>query len=344
MNLNLTQIKNITIGAVRVTENENGFDFFRFTEQQEQLYKHRSDDFYAKTFCSSGIKLYFITNSEKLFLKALISNASSRSYFSYDLFVNGKKADSLTNFIDTELPINYTKVQFPVGEVSKQFILSPGEKEVCIHFPWSVKSTLKELVLDDNAFLKPIKPRYKLLCFGDSITQGYDALYTSSKYTSQLASALNAEEYNKAIGGEIFFPQLASAKEDFVPDFITVAYGTNDWNRCTREEFTHNCKDFFYNLNLSYPNSKVFAITPIWRKELHEYRQFGEFKGIGEIIKNTAGQFKNITIINGFDFVPQNESLFADLRLHPNDKGFGYYYKNLASQIKINGLKPLQRV
>ena len=334
MELSLSQIKNIALGAARIKANESGIDFFRFTEQQEQLYKHRSDDFYAKTLCSSGIKLFFYTNSEKLFFKVLVSHASSRSYFSFDLFVNGRKLDSLTNFIDTELPIDYTKVQFPLGEFSKEFILGPGKKEVCIHFPWSVKSTLKELVLDDNAFLKPIKPRYKLLCFGDSITQGYDALYTSSKYTSQLAGVLDCEEYNKAIGGEIFFPELAAAKEKFVPDYITVAYGTNDWNRCTRDEFTHNCKEFFYNLNISYPNSKIFAVTPIWRKELHEYRQFGEFKGIGEIIKNTAGQYENITVIDGFEFVPQNESCFADLRLHPNDMGFSYYFKNLANHIK----------
>ena len=69
----------------------------------------------------------------------------------------------------------------------------------------------------------------RILCFGDSISQGYDALYPSNQYTPQLAKLLDAEEYNKAIGGEIFRPELALARDDFEPEYITVAYGTNDW-------------------------------------------------------------------------------------------------------------------
>ena len=32
--------------------------------------------------------------------------------------------------------------------------------------------------------------------------------------------------------------------------------------------------------------------------------------------------------------VPQDENLYADLRLHPNDKGFEYYANGLISEIK----------
>lgn len=333
MKLNLMQIKNVALGAVRIEENENGIDFHRFTEQQEQLYKNRSEDFYEKSFASSGIKLCFLTDSNSLFLNVAVSRGSSRSYFSFDLFVNGEKFDSLTNFNDEELPADYTKAVFPLGEFYKEFNLGSGEKEICIHFPWSVKATLKEFCLDDNSFIKPIKPDYKLLCFGDSITHGYDALYSSNKYTAQLAELLGTEEYNKAIGGEIFFPELAATKEEFVPDYITVAYGTNDWSKCTKEEFENNCKGFLSNLNTNYPTSKIFVITPIWRKELNEYREFGEFEGIEQTIKKIIQQFDNITVIRGFEFVPQSEEYFADLRLHPNDKGFDCYFKKLAEQI-----------
>ena len=53
--------------------------------------------------------------------------------------------------------------------------------------------------------------------------------------TARLADALGAEEVNKAIGGECFFPELAATKEDFQPEYITVAYGTNDWSRKSAE-------------------------------------------------------------------------------------------------------------
>jgi len=335
MNLNLSQIKNITTGAVRIEEIDNDFHFYRFTKQQEELYKKRSDDFYKKTFATSGVRFSFRTNSQTLFLRTEITGGSSRTYFAFDVFVNGEKIDTLDNFSGTELPHDYTKIAFALGEYSKKFNLGAGDKEVCIYFPWSVNAVVKELIIDNDSFIKPSKVCKKILCFGDSITQGYDALYPCNKYISKLADMLNAEEYNKAIGGETFFPALAATREDFEPDYITVAYGTNDWNYCTKEEFTHNCKEFLNHLNNNYPNSKIFVITPIWRKEMDEIRRFGEFKNIEKIIKNQAAEYENISVIQGFEFVPQDENLFADLRLHPNDNGFEYYFENLAKQLKI---------
>ncbi len=334
MNLNLSQIRDIITGAVRIEEIDNGIHFYRFTKQQEELYKNRSDDFYKKTFATSGVQMRFRTNSQTLFLRTEITGGSSRTYFAFDVFINGVKIDTLDNFSDIDIPQNYTTLKLPHGEFSKKFNLGVGDKEVCIYFPWSVNAVVKELTLDDDSFIKSSKPNKRMLCFGDSITHGYDALYPCNKYITKLADVLNAEEYNKAIGGEIFFPELAATREDFEPDYITVAYGTNDWNRCDEVEFTHNCKEFLYNLNINYPNSKIFVITPIWRKEMNEIRQFGEFKNIEKIIKNQAEEFENISVVQGFEFVPQNENLFADLRLHPNDKGFEYYFKNLSKHIK----------
>ena len=334
MNLNLSQIRCITTGAVRIEEIDGNIHFYRFTKQQEELYKNRNDDFYKKTLATSGIQMRFRTNSQTIFLSVDITGGSSRSYFSFEVFVNGERIDTLNNFSKEDMQRDYTKSVFPLGNFSKKFCLGMGEKEVCIYFPFSVKATLKEFIIDDDSFIKPIKPSKKMLCFGDSITQGYDALYPSNKYITKLANMLRAIEYNKAIGGEIFFPELAAAKEDFEPDYITVAYGTNDWNRCTKEEFTYNCREFFYNLNNNYPNTNIIAITPIWRKEMNESRPFGDFKNVGEIIQKQAAEFRNIFVIQGFEFVPPNENLFADLRLHPNDNGFEYYFENLLKHIK----------
>lgn len=334
MNLDISQIRNITIGAVRIEEIDHEIHFYRFTKEQEQLYKDRSDDFYNKSFATSGIQIRFCTDSQTLFFKAAITGKSSRTYFAFDVFVNGEKIDTLDNFSDIDLPQNYTTLKLPHGEFSKKFNLEAGDKEVCVYFPWSVKAVLKEMAIDDNSYIKPVKPRKSMLCFGDSITHGYDALYPSNKYITRLASALDAQEHNKAIGGEVFFPALAKTKENFEPDYITVAYGTNDWNKCTKEEFTYNCKEFLYNVSNNYPNAKIFVITPIWRKDMDESRNFGEFESVVEIIQNQAAVFKNISVIKGLEFIPQKEFLFADLRLHPNDKGFEYYFENLWKHVK----------
>ena len=334
MKLNLSEIKEITLGAVRILENENGIDFYRFTEEQEKFYEKRSEDFYKKTFSTSGIRLRFRTDSRNLFLKAEITSGTSRSYFSVDVVVNGEIVGSLNNFSGVDLPPHYTVTKLPFGEFHKSFDLGAAEKDVEIFLPWSVRLTLKELSLDDGSYIEPIKRSRKILCFGDSITHGYDALYPSNKYISKLSDMLDAEEYNKAIGGEIFAPELASLREDFDPDYITVAYGTNDWNVSTKEEFTYNSGEFFRNLNKSYPNSRILALTPIWREESDKIRRVGEFKCVGEIIQKQAEEFDNIYVISGFELVPADKKLYADLRLHPNDAGFGYYFENLAKSIK----------
>ena len=67
-----------------------------------------------------------------------------------------------------------------------------------------------------------------MLVYGDSITHGYDALAPSKAYSVSVPFTLSANAINKAIGGEIFFPTLARIKSNINPDYITVAYGTND--------------------------------------------------------------------------------------------------------------------
>ena len=42
MKLNIEQIRAISCGAVRVEETDFGVSFFRFTKEQEEMYKERS--------------------------------------------------------------------------------------------------------------------------------------------------------------------------------------------------------------------------------------------------------------------------------------------------------------
>lgn len=340
MKLNLSQIKEITLGAARVEEIDNNVHFYRFTKEQEELYRNRhlynkhSHDPYIKTFSTSGVQMRFRTDSQSLLIDVDAAKGSTRRYFSIEVFVNGKRIDAIKNFSEEELFGDFTKWEFPLGSFSKTFDLGEGEKEVRVYFPWSVKAILKEMRLDDGAFLAPVKPRKQLLCFGDSISHGYDVLYPSNKYLTKLADVLDAEEHNKAIGGEVYFPELAKTREDFEPDYIIVEYGSNDWSKRTQEELTQNCRAFLCNVSGNYPGAQIFVTTPIWRKDMHKETACGDFLRVGEIIKEQAIGIENISVIRGFEFVPQDETLFADLKLHPSDKGFEYFLENLLKGIR----------
>lgn len=335
MQLSLEQIRSVACGAVSVAEEQDGIHLHRFTREQMDLYETRDPKFYSRTHSTAGIRLRFRTDSESLLFHACMTPQNgSRKYFAVEIFKNGKRIDTIENYSDADLSGDYTEVVVPTGEFSKNVQLGKGEKEICIYLPWNMNAVIKSLSLDEGATVIPVKPGKKLLCFGDSITQGYDALCPSYRYTSQLADLLNAEEFNKAIGGEIFWPELSNTKEAFVPDYITVAYGTNDWSKIPYKEFQENCKPFYENLSRNYPESRIFAITPIWRKDWEKETDFPSFDSVEAQIKEAAEHLPNVTVVEGFDFVPHSEKYFADLRLHPTDLGFQKYAKNLWDKIK----------
>lgn len=334
MKLNLKQIKQITLGAVDIKEENGEFSFSRFTKEQQELYHVTNQDFYTKTFATSGVKFSFKTDSKNLFIKLKTSSSSSRKYFSVDVFVNKCPIGYIDNFSGLELMRDYTQQEFSQGEFSEKFKLGDGEKTVCVHLPWSSDATIEEISIDDNSFIEGVRPEKKLIAFGDSITHGYDALRPSNRYVARLADKLEAEEFNKGIGGEIFFPELSELKDSFVPDYITVAYGTNDWSHTDCEAFKHKAKLFFENLSKNYPQAKIFAITPIWRKDHNARKEFGAFETVEQYIREAVSEIKNIIVVSGYDLVPGDESYFADLRLHPNDDGFKYYAENLYEKIK----------
>ncbi|MBE6700659.1 MAG: SGNH/GDSL hydrolase family protein [Ruminococcaceae bacterium] len=333
MKLNLSHFLSITSGAERIEEREDGFHFLRFTKEQEELYVNNKTELVNKVYSTSGIRFHFKTNSAKMFLNVVPAKFHSRFYFCFDLFVNGKLVDTIDNYSHEPLPIPYSHHKFISSEVSKEFNLGEGEKEVNLYFPWSCEATVKELTLDDNSTITPIKRDKKILCFGDSITQGYDSLHPSNKYITRFAEYLGAEEYNKAIGGEVFFPELAKSKEEHDFDYVSVAYGTNDWYKSDWETFTKDCKAFFENIAENYKNSKIFVITPIWRKEMGVNKNGWDFSKVHDYITSVVSDIPNATIVKGFDLVPHDENLYADFRLHPNDEGFDHYFNNLISKI-----------
>ena len=337
MKLNINDIREITLGASRVTCENGKVRFHRFTEEEELFYKER-DAKYGRSFsqrCSApaGIKLSFTTDSRNIKISATVLPATSRSYFSYDSWENGKLLGYIDNFKENDLPENYTETELKMGTYSKAFNLSDGESAVSIYFPWSVFVDNFEIELDDCAFHKPVKPEKKLLVYGDSITQGYDALRPSNRYAARLAEYLLAEEINKAIGGEIFVPDLVKTKLDFEPDYISVAYGSNDWSTTDGKNFAQDARMFYKTLSENYPNAEIFALTPIWRADFENFKPFGKFFEVEQRIREATSDLKNVTVISGFDLVSHDKALFADLRLHPKDEGFDEHFKNLSKRI-----------
>lgn len=237
--------------------------------------------------------------------------------------------DCIKNYDELNIEPKYSEKEYETGYFSKEVSLGNGFKNIEIHLPYSVKLTLYKMELDENAVIEPIKYKKILLAYGDSITHGFDALHPSRQYTSKLCNMLNAEEYNKGIGGTKFNPLLARLQDGITPDYITVAYGTNDLGDYNQSDFRKNCREFFQNLSENYPAAQIFAVSPIWRADLTENNNYETFTDIGDIIAEEASKINNTVYINGTDFIPHESKYFGDGFLHPNDAGFEFYNQKL---------------
>lgn len=332
MQLSFEEIKSITQGAAGIDQENGVITFHRFTAAEEAAYVNT--EFRDKIYSTAGVQLEFTTDADSLYLSIDTSPATSRSYFSMDILVDGAVRGRIQNFDENAVPSDYTVAAFPLGRFSENIALGDGEKRVRIVFPWSVKAQLCEMRLENATYIIPCKKRKTIFMYGDSITNGYDALFTSNSYTARFADSLDAEIYNKGIGGEVFFPELARCKKPFSPDYITVAYGTNDWGKAEKEDFIRRCEAFFKALAENYPDTEIFAITPIWRRNYLDYRVFGDFFDVERTICRVCAQYPNIKTIHGWELVPHDKDYFADGRVHPNDKGFAQYYQNLKEKFE----------
>jgi len=335
MKLNFEQIASAAQGAVRVKEGAEGIEFNRFTEEQEELYRREHNQLLNKVFATSGIALAFSTDSKSLTLNVRPSAACTRSFYSFDVAVNGCVVGHMDNVPDGDRCLPSFQGQYSLDDNKKTFSFEEGQKTVEIFFPWTIKPCLRELSLDDGASFAPLPPRKKLLAFGDSITQGFDAFRPANSYIVRTARALGMSLYNKSIGAERFFPELALCRDSFTPDLITVAYGTNDWNHVpTRSEYETNCKLFFQNIRKTYPDTRIVAISPIWRKDRDTEGKCFPFDELKTVFAEAVAPLSNVTLIHAYDFVPHDPKLFSDGFLHPNDAGFRFYADNLIAELK----------
>ena len=335
MQLTYEQISSVTLGAVSLEQTDGGIRFHRFSKAEEDQYIPRAG-LHVKLFAPAGIRLEFETDATALDMSVNALTATSRSYFRVDILKNDEILGGIQNFPEEMKNGEYPAGKYPLGVYSGSFSLGEGRKKVTVQLPWSVPCAVEKLELADATYIKPLPREKKALLYGDSITQGYDTLCPSQSYAVRLCDRLGMEGINKAIGGERYCPDLAAVPCGFQPDLILGAYGVNDWHQMLQPEFEDRCCRFWQALCSQYPNTKKFALTPIWFKPTREvaFGPYAEFDTIEKTICKVMKEFPEVTVLRGWDFVPHDPEYFGDGRLHPNDKGFDAYYQNLLKALE----------
>ena len=336
MKLTAEQILSAAQGALRAWEEDGTIRLSRFTEEEAAMYAPTG--FATKSRTSAGIQMEFDTDADFLRLAVSMTLAGSRNFFAFEIYRDGERIGLLRNFEDGDEQKDYIAIKYPVGDFEGEYPLGTGMKRVRIVFPFTVCPLIRDLSLANATVFTPVIREKRILMYGDSITHGCDALYPSQMYTARLGDMFGAHILNKGVGGERFNPALVSCPCDFKPDFITSAYGTNDWAGESRETLIEKCRLYHAILAEKYPDTPIFVISPIWRYDTERERPFGPFEAVADFIRGTIAPYGNMHFVYGMDLVPHDRSFFGDAALHPNAAGFAHYAENLYKEIMKHGI------
>ncbi len=327
MKLTFDEIRGITYGAAEMYLEDEWIGFRRFTAAQMECYKEfRNENLCNRAEGTADIRLACTTDARVLsFDYNLINRGSNREFGYIDVLVDGVlcghfggEQSDISGHVS--MPLN----GFGFGK----------SKTLEIYLPWSKDAKISNLDLEEGVIFCTVKRKKVMLNYGDSITQGFDAHYPSLSYTSRLARMLDADSYNRAVGGDVFFPELLEPEEPIMPDIVTVAYGTNDWNQRNALRLASQAGDFYRRLSDKFPTATIFAITPIWRGDHKNKTKFEEptYK-VGDVIRRCCESLPNVHVIEGWNLVPHESGFMQDERLHPNDLGFAEYANNLYAKM-----------
>ena len=329
MQLNTERLKPLLKGVLTVSEEDGWLRLYRFTEKQGNYYFEKTPDtFYPKTFAAAGMKLECVTDADEISFDFRVFPASSRAFYSVDLYIDGV-------FCDEHYVMNSRREKS--GKVV--FALPEGAHRLTVYFPNLMRMDIAGVRLTGASFADPVPSKMKILCLGDSITQGYDAYHSSLSYVNRLSEVLDAEVLDQAIGGEIFDAKILDEELPFEPDLVLVAYGTNDWAvQPDRETFLTAAETFFGKIKRIYSDKKLVYISPIWRGDYQ--RPFGnQDTNVGPFEESVAAlqalaRENGLLVVDGAPLTPHISDFFADQILHPNDLGFGFYAENLLRALK----------
>ncbi len=324
MILNTKDLSAIITGALRTWEENGEFHACRFTEKQTELYARKNGgELLKKAYATASMTLDFITDAEELSFDWFMREASSRRFYHFDFYVDGV----MTAHFDAEKTTACAR-----GHAS--FAIPEGKHHITLYLPNLMMTTLYNAELKNATFFEPVKKTRKIYFIGDSITQGYDAIYPSMSYANRVAGVLRAEVLNQAVGSEIFDANVLDEALPYAPELVVIAYGTNDWGKCaSHDEFFGNADAFFARAKEVFPRAQITYISPIWRGETeNEKSPVGEFFACAKELGALA-EAHGIYHIDGNTLVPHLSDFYSDRFLHPNDLGFSFYAENLIKAI-----------
>ena len=305
------ELQDIWFGAYSFEETEDGWlQAFQYTKAQMEYFRSAFDFWYDRSMATTAKTLEFTTDAETVSFEYRFTWTGSQD--SFELAVDG---------LITE--IRYVKDLPEEGKL--EWKLPEGKKDVVIYLPADATVELRRCEI--GGAYTPAKKNEKVLWLGDSITQGYGPLRSAMTYVSVANRILNYDIINQGIGGYIYDKKSLMKMDGYTPDKIIVALGTNQFGCETMKDV----EEYYETLTGLYGETPVLCVTPLWRGDVPD--GFPTLKRFCENVKQIAGKYPNVKIVDGFTLVPHLPEYFRD-NLHPNELGCETYGRNLVEEIR----------
>ena len=308
------EAQSIYFGAYSFRETEDGWlQAFQYSEAQMAYFRTGFDFWYDRCMASTAKTLEMTTTARTVSFEYRFIWEGSQD--SFELAVNG---------LITE--IRYVRDLPKEGKLTWE--LPDGEKGIVIYLPADATVLIRNVEIDGP--YTPAKKNEKVLWLGDSITQGFGPLRSAQTYVSVANRLLNYDIINQGIGGYVYDKGSLMKMDGYTPDKIIVALGTNQFGCETMKDV----EEYYETLTGIYGETPILCISPLWRGDLPE--QMPILIRFCENVKEIAGRYPSVTVVDGFTLVPHLPEYFLD-NLHPNGLGAETYGRNLVEAIRKIG-------
>ena len=329
MKLTYQQIIAASNGMVRYEQNELGLELHRFTRNQEGFFYKTHPAYCRESFfngyfgrncrTSAGMTLDFISDAEEFIVEfGRIEHPNKPNQPSdadeqlFDLFIDNQLVESY----QTNGNITYK---------------ASGKKQrFTLFFPTYRFPIIRSVELKGTTIFLPQKKPVDILFFGDSITQGAQAVHPSNTYVMKVARNLDVGILNQGSSGFVYDKESIEKVCD--PKMVITAYGINDYGRKDLKTIKIDTIAFLEKVRQIYGNSKIVSILPTWTRTVWDSQD--ENLGIEkrQILKSVYEKYSDF-VVDGHDLIPHDEKYFGD-QVHPNDDGFECYGNNLTKELK----------
>lgn len=202
-------------------------------------------------------------------------------------------------------------------------------REIRVHLPLGLEVAIEGLVVEPGARLEAVPATApRLLCLGDSITQGHAAASAAATWAAQLARLLGADLLDQGVAGHVWHPEFLGAVPELAPRLVTVAYGINDWSRGQGEQGAARvariraaARDGLARLRPRIGAARLAVITPLWCDFAEREVNGCHLTAVRDAIAAEAAA-AGALVIDGAALLPAQPWWTAD-GLHPNEAGMG---------------------